>query len=210
MNAQTSELISNFQNSRELQRRIHAIVPGGCHTYAKGDDQFPWLAPGFIQRGDGCYVWDVDGNRYVEYGMGCRAVGLGHAFPAVVEAAKRGLEIGTNFTRPAPIELQCAEELLSMLPQAEMVKFSKEGSTVTSAAVKLSRALTGRSMIALCGDHPFFSIHDWFIGTTAIDTGIPAAIKELSVFVSLQRPAELAASVREIPGTDCLCHFGTE
>ena len=79
----------DFSKSRQLQQRMHQIVPGGCHTYAKGDDQYPLLAPGFIHKGKGCYVWDTDGNQYVEYGMGCRAVGLGHAFEPVLDAVRQ-------------------------------------------------------------------------------------------------------------------------
>jgi glutamate-1-semialdehyde 2,1-aminomutase len=88
---------------------------------------------------------------------------------------------GANFSRPAAIEVECAEQFLSMIDGAEMVKFSKNGSDVTSAAVKLSRAYTCRNMVALCADHPFFSVDDWFIGTTAIDAGIPPAVKDLTV-----------------------------
>ena len=95
--------------SRRLQRKAHALIPGGSHTYAKGDDQYPVLAPGFIARGAGCHVWDADGNEYIEYGMGNRAVGLGHAYPAVVKAAREALDQGCNFTRPRPIEVACAE-----------------------------------------------------------------------------------------------------
>lgn len=171
----------NFANSKEMQRRSHRIIPGGAHTYAKGDDQFPELAPGFIARGQGCHVWDVDGNEFIEYGMGLRAVTLGHAYPRVVEAAYQQMLLGINFTRPSPIEVECAEKLLSFLPNAEMVKFSKDGSTITSAAVKLARAHTGKDMVAMCVEHPFFSYDDWFIGTTPIAAGIPEAIRGLSL-----------------------------
>jgi len=171
----------NFTHSKALQNRVHQLIPGGCHTYAKGDDQFPYLAPGFIERGQGCHVWDVDGNEFIEYGMGCRAVSLGHAFRPIVDAATEEMQKGANFTRPAVIELQCAEEFLGMIRGAEMCKFSKDGSTATTAALKLSRAATGRDQIALCEDHPFFSIHDWFIGTTGISGGIPQSIQDLSL-----------------------------
>ena len=170
-----------FSKSRALQSRVHQIIPGGCHTYAKGDDQFPYLSPGFIQRGLGCHVWDVDGNEFIEYGMGCRAVSLGHAFQPIVDAAAEEMKRGSNFTRPALIELQCAEEFLGMIRGAEMCKFSKDGSTATTAALKLSRAATGRDRIALCKDHPFFAVHDWFIGTTEINGGIPEVIQDLSL-----------------------------
>lgn len=171
----------DFTRSKQLQQRIHELIPGGCHTYAKGDDQFPVLAPGLIERGQGCHVWDVDGNEFIEYGMGCRAVTLGHAFEPVVEAARREMACGSNFSRPAKIELECAEELLGMIEGAEMVKFAKDGSSTTTAALKLARAYTGRDMVALCSDHPFFSVNDWFIGTTPLDAGIPQAVKDLTV-----------------------------
>lgn len=166
--------------ARQLQRRAHALIPGGCHTYAKGDDQWPQNAPRFIVRGEGCHIWDSDGNEYIEYGMGCRAVTLGHQFPRVVEAVRRTLSYGCNFSRPAPIEVECAETFLSLIDGADMVKFSKDGSAATTSAIKLARAHTGRDHVALCADHPFFSTSDWFIGTTVIDAGIPQAVKDLS------------------------------
>ena len=143
-----------------------------AHTYAKGDDQFPELAPPFIARGEGCHVWDLDGNEYIEYGMGLRAVTLGHGYQSVVEAATRQMPFGTNFVRPAPIEVECAERFLELIPTADMVKFSKDGSDAVDGAIKLARAHTGRDYIAICGDHPFFSTSDWFIGSTAMPGGI--------------------------------------
>ena len=171
---------SDMSASRRLQKRAHELIPGGCHTYAKGDDQYPQVAPPFIARGFGSHVWDIDGNEYIEYGMGNRAVGLGHAFGPVVEAARSEMSRGCNFTRPASIEVECAETFLDLIEGAEMVKFCKSGSEATSAAVKLARAYTGRDMIAICGDHPFFSSDDWFIGTTVMNAGVPEQIKALT------------------------------
>jgi glutamate-1-semialdehyde 2,1-aminomutase len=170
-----------FDKSNVLQKRAHALIPGGAHVYAKGDDQYPVNAPGFIERGQGCHVWDVDGNEFIEYGMGLRAVSLGHAYPSVVEAAHRQMLLGANFSRPSPIEAECAETLASFLPSAEMIKFGKNGSDVTTAAVKLARAFTRRDMIAVCRDQPFFSVDDWFIGSTALSAGIPKAVQDLTV-----------------------------
>jgi glutamate-1-semialdehyde 2,1-aminomutase len=170
-----------FDESRRLQAKAHRLIPGGAHTYAKGDDQYPEMAPGFIARGAGCRVWDVDGNEFVEYGMGLRSVTLGHGHPRVVEAAARAMRGGTNFVRPARIEAELAEKLLSLLPAADMVKFAKNGSDATTAAIRLARAFTGRDMVAICGDQPFFSTDDWFIGSTAMDAGIPAAVSSLTV-----------------------------
>jgi len=171
----------DFSKSRALQPKAHRLIPGGSHTYAKGDDQYPERAPGFIVRGKGCHVWDLDGNEYIEYGMGLRAVTLGHAFDPVVEAAYAQMQLGTNFSRPAKIEVDLAEVMLEILDGADMVKFAKNGSDVTTAAVKLARAYTGRDFIAVCGDHPFFSVDDWFIGTTEVNAGIPEAISRLTL-----------------------------
>jgi len=96
----------SFQRSLEIGARFHATIPGGSHTYAKGDDQFPeGLAP-YLVRGKGCHVWDVDGNEFIEYGMGLRAVTLGHAYEPVTAAAARELANGCNFGRPSPLELE--------------------------------------------------------------------------------------------------------
>ena len=186
--------------SRNLQRRAHALIPGGSHTYAKGDDQYPITAPPFIARGLGCHVWDTDGNEYIEYGMGNRAVGLGHAYEPVVSAARAQLSSGCNFTRPSPLEVECAEQFLNLVDTAEMVKFCKDGSDATSAAVKISRAYTGRDMIAICAEHPFFSTDDWFIGTTAMNAGIPEQIKQLTVGFKYNDLASVKTLFDKYPG----------
>lgn len=186
--------------ARRMQRRAHLLIPGGAHTYAKGDDQFPENAPPFIVRGQGCHAWDVDGREYIEYGMGLRAVTLGHAFAPVVEAAARQLQHGVNFTRPAPIELECAETLLSLLPGAEMVKFCKDGSHAVDGALRLARAVTGREQVAICADHPFFSTSDWFIGTVDMPAGIPPAVPRLVHRFAYQDRAALEALFAAHPG----------
>ncbi|MBZ5634673.1 MAG: glutamate-1-semialdehyde 2,1-aminomutase [Acidobacteriia bacterium] len=170
-----------FQESRRIQPRSHALIPGGSHTYAKGDDQYPEEYPIFIVRGEGCHIWDADGNEFIEYGMGLRTVTLGHGFEPVVTAAHRQMLQGTNFSRPAKIEVDYAEEFLRVITNADMVKFAKNGSDVTTAAVKLARAYTGRDMVAVCAEHPFFSVDDWFIGTTEMNAGIPLVIRNLTV-----------------------------
>ena len=177
----TARVVADYSRSERLRERAHAMIPGGAHTYAKGDDQFPERAPGFIVRGKGCHVWDADGNEFIEYGMGLRSVTLGHAFEPVVTAAHQQMLLGANFTRPASIEVELAEEFLRIIDGADMVKFSKNGSDVTTAAIKLARAYTGRSLIAVCGDQPFFSVDDWFIGCTEMSAGVPAEIAALTL-----------------------------
>ncbi len=190
----------NFTRSRELQERLRKVIPGGGHTYAKGPDQFPEESPGVLMRGTGCHVWDADGNEFIEYGMGLRAVTLGHAYPPVVEAVRNSLSLGTNFTRPAAIELECAERFLEIIDGADMVKFTKDGSTADTAALKLARKLTGRDLVAICAEHPFFSYDDWFISTTTMDGGIPANVLPDTLRFHYNDPESLAALFASHPG----------
>jgi glutamate-1-semialdehyde 2,1-aminomutase len=201
-------LSRDLTRSRELSRRAHELIPGGAHTYSKGDDQFPENAPRFIARGAGTRIWDVDGNEYLDWTMGLRTVILGHAHPRVLAAVAEQLPNGSNFARPSPVELALAELLHRVVPSAEMVKFCKNGSDATTAAVRLARAHTGRDVVALCRDTAFFSVDDWFIGTTPMSRGIPAAVTHLSVTfryndiedlrrVFAERPGQIAAVVME-------------
>lgn len=166
-----------------LQQRARRAIPGGCHTYSKGDRQFPVNAPAFIVSGNGCRVYDPDGNEFIDWGMGLRSVILGHAYPRVIEAAAGELTRGSNFTRPSPLETLLAEELIDLIPCAEMVKLAKNGSDATTAAVRLARAATGRDLVVFPREQPFFSFDDWFIGTTLLDAGVPDATKRLSLTV---------------------------
>jgi glutamate-1-semialdehyde 2,1-aminomutase len=193
------ERLTESPRSADLRSRAHAIIPGGAHTYAKGVDLYPVGAPAFITRGRGCHVWDLDGREFIEYGMGLRAVSLGHAYPAVVAAVAAALPHGTNFNRPSPLEVECAEELLDAIDGADMVKFSKNGSDATTAAVKLARAATGRDLVALCRDQPFLSTDDWFIGTTSMPAGIPKSVRALSLGFGFNDAASLEALFRRYP-----------
>lgn len=173
--------VRSYDKGRGLAEKGHRLIPGGCHTYAKGDDQYPLESPPFLVRGRGCHVWDADGNEFIEYAMGLRAVTLGHAYPAVVEAATRQMQLGANFNRPSPIEVECAERFLGIVAGQDMVKFTKDGSAAIDAGLKLARAHTGRDMVAICADHPFFSSSDWFIGSTGIPGGVPQWVRDHTV-----------------------------
>ena len=164
--------MTSFTRSDAAQARLHELVPGGAHTYARGSDQYPEGMAPVIRRGRGARVEDLDGNTFVEYGMGLRSVTLGHAHPAVVEAVTQAVAEGTSFSRPTHLELAAAEDFLERVPGADMVKFTKNGSDATTAAVRLARAATGRPLAAICRSHPFFSTDDWFIGTTEMSAGI--------------------------------------
>lgn len=156
----------------ELRKRLHNAIPGGAHTYSRGDDQFPAIAPPVLDRGKGAFVWDTHGNKFLDYGMALRAVTIGYADDRVNAAAIAEIEKGVNLTRATMTELEAAERICELIPSAEMVKFAKNGSNVTTAAVKIARAYTRRRFVCVPRQHPFFSFDDWFIGTTAIKRGV--------------------------------------
>ena len=191
---------TNFERSIALQKKLNSLVPGGSPTYAKGEDQFPENSPVIIDRGEGCHVWDVDGNEYIEYGMGLRSIILGHAYKPVVEAAYRQALRGNNFVRPAAIEAEVAEHVVNLIDSAEMVKFAKNGSDANDAAVKLAWAYTGRDLVGVCADHAFFLVNDWFIGTSPMDAGIPKAIKDLTVKFRYNDIESVKALFAKYPG----------
>ncbi|MEU4434072.1 glutamate-1-semialdehyde 2,1-aminomutase [Nocardia rhamnosiphila] len=165
-------MITDFGRSAGVQARLHDLVPGGAHTYARGADQYPEHMAPVLVRGQGCRVTDCDGNEFVEYGMGLRSVTLGHGYRPVVDAVTAAVADGVSFSRPTVTELAAAEDFLALVPGADMVKFAKNGSDATTAAVRLARAVTDRITVAVCAQ-PFFSVDDWFIGTTAMSAGIP-------------------------------------
>ena len=166
--------MSNFSD------RLHNVIPGGSHTYSRGDDQYPKTAPQILSKGKGCRVWDPDGRSWLDYGMGLRSVTLGYADERVNEAAVRAIYQGNNLSRASYIELEAAEAFTGLFDGKCMVKFAKNGSTVTTAAVKLARAFTGRDKIAVCAGQPFYSYDDWFIGQTCIRRGIPVGERKIT------------------------------
>lgn len=201
------------------QERLNRAIPGGAHTYSRGFDQFPANAPQILERGKGAYVWDPEGRRYLDYGMALRSVTLGYAHPEVNAAAIREIERGNNLTRASLTELQAAELLIDLIPSAEMVKFAKNGSNATTAAVKIARAYTARRYVCIPRQHPFFSFDDWFIGTTSLVRGIPDAhasstlVFDYNDLPSLQRlfeqhPGDIAAVMLEPATTLAPCASG--
>lgn len=181
-----------MSQTSEVGKILARLIPGGAHTYSKGDDQWPEIAPKCLERGKGCYVWDADGNRYIEWSMGLTSICLGHANEEINRGAIEAMSLGHNFQRPSVMEAKAAEKFLQFLgDRGEMVKFSKNGSTVTTAAVKLSRAFTGRNKVAVCAEQPFFSYDDWFIGSTRCPAGVPDPIRELTVKFSYNNIASV-------------------
>lgn len=163
-----------------FDERAARVIPGGAHTYSKGRDQFPANAPQALVRGKGARVRDLDGREFVDWGMGINNVLIGHAEDVIDDAACEALRGGQNFSRPTPREVEAAEMLAALIDGAEMIKFAKNGSDANTAALRLARAATGRRLVLFDGAAPFLAIHDWFIGHTPVDAGVPEEAKRLA------------------------------
>lgn len=182
------------------QERLLKAIPGGAHTYSRGYDQYPLNAPQILIRGKGAYIYDSEGNRFLDYGMALRAVNVGYAEDDIDAAAIQQIKNGNNLTRPSMIELEAAELLIDMIDSVDMVKFTKNGSTAVSAAVKLARAYTGREMVARCAEQPFFSYDDWFIGSTPLTRGVPQETIEKTKMFRYNDITSLEALIAQYPG----------
>jgi glutamate-1-semialdehyde 2,1-aminomutase len=163
-----------------FNERASRVIPGGAHTYSKGRDQFPANAPQAFVTGKGARVRDLDGREFVDWGMGINNVLIGHAEDVIDDAACAAIRGGQNFSRPTLREVEAAEQLAALIDGAEMIKFAKNGSDANTAALRLARAVTGRTRVLFDGAAPFLAIHDWFIGHTAVDAGVPEAAKQLA------------------------------
>jgi glutamate-1-semialdehyde aminotransferase len=164
--------------SDALYARALKLIPAQTQTLAKGAGQYvKGVAPKFLERGKGATVWDVDGNAYVDLNMAIGPLVLGYGHPAVDQAIRDQLEKGITFSLVHPLEVEVAERVNRVVPGAESVRFSKTGCDVTTAAVRLARAFTGRNKVLCCGYHGW---HDWYIGVTDRNLGIPQVTQDLT------------------------------
>ncbi|MEM0553281.1 MULTISPECIES: aminotransferase class III-fold pyridoxal phosphate-dependent enzyme [Aeromonas] len=199
-------MTSRYQHSLALSVRAEQSIPLGSQTFSKSRLCFPYgAAPLFIERGKGAHVWDVDGNEYLDFASGLLAISLGYCDQDVNEAVMEQLNLGSIFSLPHRLETEVAEQLIELIPCAEMVRFGKNGTDATSACIRLSRAVTGRERVAVCGYHGW---QDWYIGSTTRHLGVPECVRELTHrfdyndLASLQRlleahPSEFAAVILE-------------
>jgi glutamate-1-semialdehyde aminotransferase len=177
MQNSNEELPRTFR-SEALYSRALGLIPAATQTLAKGPGQFVrGVAPKYLARGRGSRVWDVDGNEYLDFSMAVGPLSLGYCYPAVDEAIRAQLEHGITFSLMHPLEVEVAELVREVVPGAESVRYSKTGADVTSAAVRLARAATGREKVLCCGYHGW---HDWFVATTDRAAGVPACVRDLS------------------------------
>jgi glutamate-1-semialdehyde 2,1-aminomutase len=152
------------------------LVPGGSQTMSKGPGVFPGDYPSFLASGTGAQVEDVDGKIYTDWICGLGTNGLGMSHPMVNSAAIFQIDAGTAFSLPTPLEFQVAEQLVDLIPCAEMVRFTKTGSEACAGAVRIARVATGRNVIVVCGYHGW---HDWYAATRPVHPGVPAQLEKL-------------------------------
>ncbi|MCG8637449.1 MAG: aminotransferase class III-fold pyridoxal phosphate-dependent enzyme [Desulfobacterales bacterium] len=187
-----------FKKSTELLETAKALIPSASQTYSKNYKYYcEGAAPAFLERGNGALVTDVDGNQYLDFILGLGPVTIGYNNPEINGAIVRQLEKGISFSQPHPLEVRLAEKIVEIVPCAEMVKFLKNGSDATAAAVRLARAYTGRDLVFCSGYHGF---HDWYVGATVNNRGVPDAVAGLTKTFPYNRIRELERLFEEHPG----------
>lgn len=169
---------SRYEQSEIFHKRASEAIPLGAQTFSKSCTSIPYkAAPLFVSHANGCRMWDIDGNEYVDFVNSLAAVTLGHQDTEVSDAVKEQMKSGVTFSISHPIETFVAEEIIKLVPSAEKVRFAKNGTDATSAAVRVARAYTGRDHVGICGYHGW---QDWYIGTTSRNLGVPAEVIDLS------------------------------
>jgi glutamate-1-semialdehyde 2,1-aminomutase len=187
-----------YKNSEVLLERARATIPLGAQTFSKSITQFPLgVSPYFASKAKGARIWDVDGNEYVDYVNALAAVTLGYADPEVNSAAAAQLESGTIFSLSHELELAVAEQIVAMVPSAEMVRFGKNGSDATAGAIRVARAHTGRDHVLVGGYHGW---QDWYIGSTTRDKGVPEATKKFTHVFRYNDIQSLESQLRQFDG----------
>ncbi|GMR25229.1 MAG: glutamate-1-semialdehyde 2,1-aminomutase [Ignavibacteria bacterium] len=172
----------SIDKSDELYKIALNLIPATTQTLAKGPQQnVKGIAPKYLTKGKGSHVWDVDDNEYIDFNMGIGPLSLGYAYPKVDNAIKKQLEDGITFSLMHPLEVEVAKLIHEVIPNAESVRYSKTGADVTSAAIRVARAYTGREKVLCCGYHGW---HDWYISVTDKNQGIPKAINDLTFTIN--------------------------
>ncbi|MFO6421852.1 aminotransferase class III-fold pyridoxal phosphate-dependent enzyme [Motilimonas sp. KMU-193] len=193
-----------YQASHTLYQKVKQIIPLASQTFSKSKLSLPYgVSPLFLERGKDCHVWDVDNNKYLDFINGLLCVSLGYQDPDVDEAVVAQIKQGVSFSLPHRLEYEVATRLVELIPCAEMVRFGKNGSDVTAAAIRLARAYTGKEHIAVCGYHGW---QDWYIGATSRNAGVPQSTialthpfpyNDLSALETLLSQYEFAAVIME-------------
>lgn len=170
---------NRYEKSTEFLTRAEATIPIGSQTFSKSRTQYPvGISPLFATRAKGPYLWDLDGNKYIDLVSNLASITLGYRNRKVDSAVRKQMNLGNGFSLPSTLEAVVAEKITSLVPSAEMVRFGKNGTDATSAAIRLARAYTGRDYVAVCGYHGW---QDWFIGSTSRNKGVPKKTSALTL-----------------------------
>ena len=162
---------NKITNSNKIFKKAIKIIPTGSQSFSKGHTQFvDGVAPKYLDKGIGSKVWDVDGNKYIDYIMGCHPLILGYADKDINNSVIKQLKKGSTFSQMNELEVDVSEILIDTIPSAEMVRFGKNGADATGIGVRIARSITKRDHIAFCGYHGW---HDWYISNTDLNSGIP-------------------------------------
>lgn len=187
-----------YKNSEALLERALKTVPLGSQTFSKSKTQLPFgISPYFADRGDGAYLFDVDGNKYIDFMNSLLSITLGYNDPDVVNAVKSQLDKGTIFSLASELEVQVAEKICEMVPCAEMVRFGKNGSDATAGAIRVARAYTKKEHVLVCGYHGW---QDWYIGSTPRNMGVPKSTSDLTHTFSYNDIDSLEKLLKEYEG----------
>jgi glutamate-1-semialdehyde 2,1-aminomutase len=168
----------DIQRSQDMLKMARRIMHPVSQTLAKAPGQFSeGVCPVFVERAKGNRIWDVDGNKYLDYYAAIGPISLGYCYDAVDDAIREQLSKGITFSLMHRLEYELCELIHQIIPNAESIRISKTGADVCSAAVRVARAYTRRDKVLCCGYHGW---HDWYIATTSRDHGIPEAVKSMS------------------------------
>lgn len=191
-------MTNRYAQSEAMLTRALQSIPLGSQTFSKSITQYPrGVSPLFLVRGKGSRVWDVDGNEYIDFVNSLAAITLGYNDPDVTAAVRKQLDDGVIFSLAHPVEVLVAEKIIEMVPCAERVRFGKNGSDATAGAIRLARAYTGRDHVLVCGYHGW---QDWYIGSTALNRGVPAAVRALTHSFAYNDLGGLEKRFIELPG----------
>lgn len=170
--------LSRYSKSEDWLKRAELSIPLGSQTFSKSRTQYPiGISPLFIDKAKGSKVWDIDGNKYIDLVSSLASITLGYSDVRIKRAVKKQLRKGVLYSLPGKLEAEVAEMICNLVPSAEMVRFGKNGTDATSAAVRLARAYTGKDEVLVCGYHGW---QDWYIGSTSRNSGVPQTVVNLT------------------------------
>lgn len=170
--------MTKYQKSEDQLVRAENSIPLGSQTFSKSRTQYPLgISPLYFTHSRGAYSWDIDGNKYIDLVSSLAAINLGYGDSKINKAVQKQLRDGVTLSLPTVLESEVAELIIELIPSAEMVRFGKNGSDATAAAVRLARAFTDRDHIIVCGYHGW---QDWYIGSTTRNKGVPQSVSALT------------------------------